>query len=247
MSSRSPATAPCRCSSGSRAATPPTIARTARPGTSSAGSPAAPTSSTSPTASSPPPRTWRISTARAVGSSASCRAPATRTRPSAPRSERGRWPGERSTTRSTIKASSSIGSRSVRSAEQTAEGYRLVWYHSTRKAELDAASRLKRIERALSRLDALRQKLASPRTRYRERCQGLRGRGGGPAGVRRRRLGHRRGVGADRRDVPPGATGPAGCDDAVRPTRDDSVRADASDRVRSGWTRRRGAMGSSRW
>ncbi len=57
------------------------------------------------------------------------------------------------------------------SAEQTAEGYRLVWYHSTRKAELDAASRLKRIERGLSRLDALRQKLASPRTRYRERAK----------------------------------------------------------------------------
>jgi transposase len=55
--------------------------------------------------------------------------------------------------------------------EQTAEGYRLVWYHSTRKAELDAASRLRRIERAVSRLDALRQKLASPRTRYRERAQ----------------------------------------------------------------------------
>lgn len=54
---------------------------------------------------------------------------------------------------------------------QTAEGYRLVWYHSTRKAELDAASRLQRMERALSRLDALRQKLASPRTRYRERAK----------------------------------------------------------------------------
>jgi transposase len=54
---------------------------------------------------------------------------------------------------------------------QTAEGYRLVWYHSTRKAELDAASRLQRIERALLRLDALRQKLASPRTRYRERAK----------------------------------------------------------------------------
>jgi transposase len=56
-------------------------------------------------------------------------------------------------------------------AGQTAEGYRLVWYHSTRKAELDAAARLQRIERALSRLDALRQKLASPRTRYRERAK----------------------------------------------------------------------------
>jgi len=55
-------------------------------------------------------------------------------------------------------------------AAQTGEGYRLVWYHSTRKADLDAASRLNRIERALSRLGALRQKLASPRTRYRQRA-----------------------------------------------------------------------------
>jgi transposase len=57
------------------------------------------------------------------------------------------------------------------SAARTAEGYRLVWYHSTRKAELDAASRLNRITRAISRLDELREKLASPRTRYRQRAK----------------------------------------------------------------------------
>src|SRR5438067_7814558 len=56
-------------------------------------------------------------------------------------------------------------------ATQSAEGYRLVWYHSTRKAELDAASRIERIARALVRLDELRQKLASPRTRYRARAK----------------------------------------------------------------------------
>jgi transposase len=54
---------------------------------------------------------------------------------------------------------------------QTAEGYRLVWYHSTRKAELDAESRLTRLERTVARLDELRQKLASPRTRYRHRAK----------------------------------------------------------------------------
>jgi transposase len=54
---------------------------------------------------------------------------------------------------------------------QTAEGYRLVWYHSTLKAELDTASRLKRLERVVARLDELRRKLASPRTRYRERAK----------------------------------------------------------------------------
>lgn len=54
---------------------------------------------------------------------------------------------------------------------QTAEGYRLVWYHSTLKAGCDAASRLKRLERVVARLDELRRKLASPRTRYRTRAQ----------------------------------------------------------------------------
>ncbi len=50
---------------------------------------------------------------------------------------------------------------------QSAEGYRLIWYHSRRKAELDAQTRLTRLERAVERLNALRQKLGSPRTRYR--------------------------------------------------------------------------------
>jgi transposase len=50
----------------------------------------------------------------------------------------------------------------------TAEGYRLVWYHSTRKAELDALARSGRIARALKQLAALREKLRSPRSRYRQ-------------------------------------------------------------------------------
>ena len=51
----------------------------------------------------------------------------------------------------------------------TAEGYRLIWYHSTRKAELDALARANRLQRATRELDALRQRLNSPRTRYRKR------------------------------------------------------------------------------
>ena len=51
------------------------------------------------------------------------------------------------------------------------EGYRLIWYHSARKAERDAAARQQRIERAVGRLAELRQRLASPRTRYRERAK----------------------------------------------------------------------------
>jgi len=53
---------------------------------------------------------------------------------------------------------------------QTVEGYRLIWFHSAVKAEQDAASRHKRLARAVARLDELRTKLASPRTRYRERA-----------------------------------------------------------------------------
>jgi len=48
------------------------------------------------------------------------------------------------------------------------EGYRLVWYHSQRKAEQDAVARAGRIQRALKELAALREKLHSPRTRYRQ-------------------------------------------------------------------------------
>jgi len=50
----------------------------------------------------------------------------------------------------------------------TDEGYRLVWYHSLRKAEQDAVARTGRIQRALGQLAELREKLGSPRTRYRQ-------------------------------------------------------------------------------
>jgi transposase len=53
----------------------------------------------------------------------------------------------------------------------TAEGYRLLWYHSQRKAEQDAVARSGRIERALRQLAALKEKLRSPRTRYRQEAK----------------------------------------------------------------------------
>lgn len=56
-------------------------------------------------------------------------------------------------------------------ASQSAEGYRVIWYHSRRKAELDAESRLTRLKRAVEGLTELRQKLNSPRTRYRLRAK----------------------------------------------------------------------------
>ena len=48
------------------------------------------------------------------------------------------------------------------------EGYRLAWYHSTRKAQQDAYTRQQQVERATNELAELRQKLLSPRTRYRQ-------------------------------------------------------------------------------
>ena len=61
---------------------------------------------------------------------------------------------------------------SVWAAEQsTAEGYRLLWYHSTRKAELDRLTRVERTERALLDLAGLRERLEGPRPRLRDRAQ----------------------------------------------------------------------------
>jgi transposase len=53
----------------------------------------------------------------------------------------------------------------------TSEGYRLLWFHSACKAELDALARHKRLERVSTALAELRTKLTSPRTRYRERAK----------------------------------------------------------------------------
>jgi len=53
----------------------------------------------------------------------------------------------------------------------SAEGYRLIWFHSTSKAEHDENARYKRLARTTTRLSELRQKLASPRTRYRQRAK----------------------------------------------------------------------------
>jgi transposase len=53
----------------------------------------------------------------------------------------------------------------------TGDGYRLLWYHSTRKAALDAAARARRIQRALAALEELRARLSGPRTRLRQRSK----------------------------------------------------------------------------
>jgi transposase len=56
-------------------------------------------------------------------------------------------------------------------ATLSAEGYRLVWYYSTSKAEQDARARHEQVEQALSELAELRLKLSSSRTRYRQEAK----------------------------------------------------------------------------
>lgn len=54
---------------------------------------------------------------------------------------------------------------------ETVEGFRLIWYFSSRKRELDAAARATSIRRALRELAELRAKLHGPRTRYRDQAK----------------------------------------------------------------------------
>ena len=56
-------------------------------------------------------------------------------------------------------------------ATLSAEGYRLIWFHSTSKAGHDADARYKQVARTTVRLSNLQEKLRSPRTRYRQRAK----------------------------------------------------------------------------
>jgi transposase len=51
----------------------------------------------------------------------------------------------------------------------SAEGFRIVWFHSTEKEKRDREAREDKIDRAVRELQALRDRLASPRTRLRRR------------------------------------------------------------------------------
>lgn len=51
----------------------------------------------------------------------------------------------------------------------SSEGFRLLWFHSTRKAERDAKSRARALDRASKQLAQLQSRLQSSRTRYRQR------------------------------------------------------------------------------
>ena len=51
----------------------------------------------------------------------------------------------------------------------SAEGYRVIWVHSTAKAARDAASRQARIEAGAAAIDALTARLAGPKCRLKTR------------------------------------------------------------------------------
>ena len=51
------------------------------------------------------------------------------------------------------------------------EGYRLLWYRSTRKAEQDKSRRARTIQKATEALSDLRERLQGPRTRFRTRSK----------------------------------------------------------------------------
>jgi transposase len=53
----------------------------------------------------------------------------------------------------------------------TTDGFRLVWFHSSRKATLDAQARGERCQRAIQDLQELQTRLSSPRTRFRDRAR----------------------------------------------------------------------------
>lgn len=54
---------------------------------------------------------------------------------------------------------------------RTSEGYPLYWFHSSRKQELDRVSRSDRLEQATQELYSLRDRLRSPRTRFRDEAK----------------------------------------------------------------------------
>gem|GEM_PF-5273152 len=59
--------------------------------------------------------------------------------------------------------------RSRGSADASSPCYRLLWFHSRGKAESDAATRSRRMQKAIQDCTDLRERLQSARTRFRDR------------------------------------------------------------------------------
>lgn len=87
--------------------------------------------------------------------------------------------------------------RASKQSATTSDGFRLLWFHSSRKVELDRQARARRVRRGIGELSSLRLKLRSPRTRYTEESLygGIASRQGScevPHRSRRYRVDHRR-------------------------------------------------------
>jgi transposase len=59
--------------------------------------------------------------------------------------------------------------RAYEDPEGSVEGYRIVWFHSTEKEKRDRQDREEKMDQAIRELRALKDRMASPRTRLRER------------------------------------------------------------------------------
>lgn len=110
----------------------------------------------------------------------------------------------------------------------SAEGYRLIWFHSTSKADCDFEARQRQVARTTTRLSDLRQNLASPRTRYRQRAKVDEA----VAEILQEfGMVHNHDRRAGIRDVSPGRTGAPDGADAVCKAGQDRLRVDVSRRV----------------
>lgn len=59
--------------------------------------------------------------------------------------------------------------RAYEDPEGSVEGYRIVWFHSTEKEKRDRQERQEKIDQAIGKLRDLKDRMASPRTRFRKR------------------------------------------------------------------------------
>ena len=118
-------------------------------------------------------------------------------------------------------------------ATLSAEGYRLVWYHSTCKAEHDARTRHQQVERALIELGGITPEAVVSTVAL---SPGSQGRGGSPEypqGPGRRGLDCHGDQGADRGEVSSGPSRSPQCRDTVCEADEHSVRAGVSHRQRA--------------
>ena len=131
-------------------------------------------------------------------------------------------------------------------ATLSAEGYRLIWFHSTSKAEHDADARQQQVARTTVRLSDLQAEARLAADAVSPAGEGRGGGGRDPPGVGDGEVVHDHDRGARGRDVSPGRTRPADGADAVREAGQDPLRVELPGGVRTAGGGGRRATGSSR-